>query len=263
MDTPAFDTLRYHLDADGVATLTLDREEQLNALSRQTVAELGQAVRHAKADAAVRGVVLTGAGDRAFAAGADIEEFSGMDAIDGHRFALVGQAVFNQIEAMPKPVVAAVNGYALGGGCELAMACHLRVASERAQFGQPEVGLGLIPGYGGTQRLPRLVGRGIAAELLLTGDRISAQRAYEIGLVNRVAAPEALLEVAKALVRTIAGKAPMAVAFALQALRAADLPLAQGLQQEAALFGQCCATEDFPEGVMAFLNRRTPEFSGR
>src|SRR5690606_7685030 len=160
-------------------------------------------------------------------------------------------------------VVAAVNGFALGGGCELAMACHLRVASEKAQFGQPEVNLGLIPGYGGTQRLPRLVGRGVAAELLLTGDRISAQRAYEIGLVNRVATPEALLAVAKERVTTIAAKAPVAVAMALQALRAADLPLPQGLQQEAALFGQCCATEDFVEGVGAFLNRRTPEFAGR
>src|SRR5690606_12350150 len=185
------------------------------------------------------------------------------DPIEGHRFALAGQAVFNQIEAMPKPVVAAVNGFALGGGCELAMACHLRVASESAQFGQPEVNLGLIPGYGGTQRLPRLVGRGIAAELLLAGERITAQRAYEVGLVNRVATAEALLGVAKELVVTIAGKAPVAVAFALQALRAADLPLAQGLAQEAALFGQCCATEDFAEGVGAFLNRRKPEFQGR
>ncbi|HLT46796.1 MAG TPA: enoyl-CoA hydratase-related protein, partial [Rubricoccaceae bacterium] len=262
MESPPFSTLLYDVDADGVATITLNRPEQLNALSRRTVAELGAAFRKARHDEAVRGVIVTGAGDRAFAAGADIAEFAEMDPIEGHRFALAGQAVFNQIEAMPKPVVAAVNGFALGGGCELAMACHLRVASESAQFGQPEVNLGLIPGYGGTQRLPRLVGRGIAAELLLAGERITAQRAYEVGLVNRVATAEALLGVAKELVVTIAGKAPVAVAFALQALRAADLPLAQGLAQEAALFGQCCATEDFAEGVGAFLNRRKPEFQG-
>jgi enoyl-CoA hydratase len=258
-----FSTLLYDVDGDGVATVTINRPDQLNALSRRVVAELGGAFRRAKADDAVRGVVLTGAGDRAFAAGADIAEFAEMDALGGHRFALSGQTVFNQIEAMPKPVVAAVNGFALGGGCELAMACHLRVASEAAQFGQPEVNLGLIPGFGGTQRLPRLVGRGVAAELLLTGERITAQRAYEVGLVNRVAAADALLAVARELVLAIASKAPMAVAFALQALRAADLPLPQGLQQEAALFGQCCATEDFAEGVGAFLNRRKPEFQGR
>src|SRR5690606_12656346 len=162
-----------------------------------------------------------------------------------------------------KPVVAAVNGFALGGGCELAMACHLRVAAETAQFGLPEVKLGLIPGYGGTQRLPRLVGRGIATEMILAADYLPAQRAYETGLVNRVVAPTELLETARSLVRTIASKGPVAVAMALQALRAADLPLPQGLAQEAALFGQCCATEDFGEGVAAFLSRRKPEFTGR
>lgn len=263
MEPPAFSTLLYDVDADGVATVTLNRPDQLNALNRRVVAELGGAFRRAKADEAVRGVIVTGAGDRAFAAGADIAEFADMDALGGHRLALAGQAVLGQIEAMSKPVVAAVNGFALGGGCELAMACHLRVASEGALFGQPEVGLGLIPGYGGTQRLPRLVGRGIAAELLLTGDRITAQRAYEVGLVNRVAPAEALLGVAKELVLAIASKAPLAVAFALQALRAAEGPLAHGLAQEAALFGQCCATDDFAEGVGAFLNRRKPEFAGR
>jgi enoyl-CoA hydratase len=171
--------------------------------------------------------------------------------------------VFTSIENTPKPVVAAVNGFALGGGCELAMACHLRVAAETAQFGQPEVQLGLIAGYGGTQRLPRLVGRGIATEMLLTGERISAQRAYEIGLVNRVVPQADLHETARQLVLTIASKAPVAVAMTLQAVRASDLPLPQGLQQEAALFAQCAATEDFAEGVMAFLERQTPEFQGR
>jgi len=257
-----FQTLRAEADADGVLVITLDRPDALNALSQQLVAELSQALRRARKDD-VRGVVITGAGEKAFAAGADIAEFAGMESLDAHRFAARGQAVFSSIENSPKPVVAAVNGFALGGGCELAMACHLRVAAETAQFGQPEVQLGLIAGFGGTQRLPRLVGRGIATEILLTGERISAQRAYEIGLVNRVVPAAELIETARQFVLTIASKAPVAVAMTLQALRASELPMPQGLQQEAALFAQCAATEDFAEGVMAFLNRETPEFTGR
>ncbi|MEM0961712.1 MAG: enoyl-CoA hydratase-related protein [Bacteroidota bacterium] len=257
-----FETLLTDIDGDGVLTITLNRPEALNALSQQLVAEMAQAIRMARQDS-VRGVVITGAGEKAFAAGADISEFAGMEPLDAHRFAARGQAVFNQIEGLPKPVVAAVNGFALGGGCELAMACHLRVASETAQFGQPEVNLGLIAGYGGTQRLPRLVGRGIATEMLLTGDRIPADRAYAIGLVNRVVPPAELLDTARQLVLTIASKAPVAVAMTLQAVRATDLPLPQGLQQEAALFAQCAATDDFAEGVMAFLNREKPQFTGR
>ena len=260
---PSFETLRYDVDADGVAVVTLDRADKLNAINTRVLSDLNRAFRQARSDERVRGIVLTGTGDRAFAAGADIEQFADLDALSGHRFALRGQAVFNAIEATPKPVVAAVNGFALGGGCELALACHLRVASETAQFGQPEVNLGLIPGYGGTQRLPRIVGRGIATELILTGDRITAQRAYDIGLVNSVVPAEALLGVAKELVTKIASKAPLAVAMALNALRAADLPQAQGLQMEAALFGQMCGTDDFREGVHAFLNKQKPEFSGR
>ena len=259
---PDFQTIQTETDADGVLTITLDRPDALNALSQRLVGELGQALRLARKDD-VRGVVITGAGEKAFAAGADIGEFAGMESLDAHRFAARGQAVFNSIESSPKPVVAAVNGFALGGGCELAMACHLRVASETAQFGQPEVQLGLIAGFGGTQRLPRLVGRGVATEMLLTGDRISAQRAYEIGLANRVVPAGEVVPTAKQFVLTIASKAPVAVAMTLQALRAADLPLPQGLQQEAALFAQCAATEDFGEGVGAFLNRETPQFTGR
>ncbi len=259
---PDFQTIQTDIDADGVLTLTLDRPDALNALSQRLVAELSKAMRMAR-QPDVRGVVITGAGEKAFAAGADISEFAGMEPLDAHRFAARGQAVFTAIENTPKPVVAAVNGFALGGGCELAMACHLRVATEAAQFGQPEVQLGLIAGFGGTQRLPRLVGRGIAAEMLLTGDRISAQRAYEVGLVNRVVPAADLIETARQLVLTIASKAPVAVAMTLQALRAAELPMPQGLQQEAALFAQCAATEDFGEGVMAFLNRETPDFTGR
>ena len=258
-----FQTIQYAVDDDGVALITLDRPEALNALSQRLVAELSAAFRQARTDANVKGVVVTGAGEKAFAAGADIAEFADMDPLTAHRFATRGQAVMTQIETMAKPVVAAVNGFALGGGCELAMACHLRVASETAQFGQPEVQLGLIAGYGGTQRLPRLVGRGVATEMLLTADRVSAQRAYETGLVNRVVPAEDLIETAREMVLKIASRAPVAVAMTLQAVRASDLPLPQGLQQEAALFAQCVATEDFVEGVGAFLGRQTPEFQGR
>ncbi len=257
-----FKTLRYDLDDEGIAVVTIDRPDKLNALNAAVVGELNQAFRQARSDGAVRGVVLTGAGQKSFVAGADIEQFPSLDALQGHRFALRGQAVLNRIEEMPKPVVAAVNGFALGGGCELALACHLRVASENASFGQPEVNLGILPGYGGTQRLPRLVGRGLATEMILTGNRIDAQRAYEVGLVNQIVPLEGLIEAAKALIRTIAAKAPLAVGMALEALRLSDLPLREGLRLEAALFGQACATEDFKEGVAAFLERRKATFKG-
>ena len=256
------ETLLYEVD-DGIAVVTINRPDTLNALNALVIHELSQAFHQARSDSAVRGVVLTGAGAKSFVAGADIKQFPDLDALEGHRFALRGQAVFNRIEEMPKPVVAAVNGYALGGGCELALACHLRVASENASFGQPEVTLGIIPGYGGTQRLPRLVGRGLATELILTAERISAQRAYEIGLVNRVVPLADLLETAKEIIATITAKAPLAVGMALEALRASDLPLHEGLRHEAALFGQTCATDDFKEGVAAFLERRKADFKGQ
>jgi enoyl-CoA hydratase len=262
MESADFSSLLYEVGDDGVALVTLNRPDQLNALNARLIGELSRAFRQARGDDAVRGVVITGAGEKAFAAGADIAEFAEMDALAGHRLSVRGQALLTAIESMPKPVVAAVNGYALGGGCEVALACHLRVANQRAQFGLPEVNLGLIPGYGGTQRLPRLVGRGVATELILMGERVPAQRAYEIGLVNRVV-ESGEVEVAKDMVRAIASKAPIAVAMALSAVRSAELPLAHGLAQEAALFAQCCATEDFAEGVAAFLSRRTPEFQGR
>jgi enoyl-CoA hydratase len=261
MPSPTFETLLYAVDS-GVATITINRPEALNALSAAVLDDLDRAFAAAREDAAVGGVVLTGAGPKSFVAGADIRQFTSLDGQSGHTFALAGQAVFNRIEALPKPVVAAVNGFALGGGCELALACHLRVASETAVFGQPEVNLGIIPGYGGTQRLPRLVGYGRALELILTGERIDARRAYEIGLVNRVATPASLLDDAQALVRTIASRAPIAVALALEATRASSLPLADGLLLEAGLFGRACATADFKEGVDAFLNRRPARFNG-
>ena len=253
----------YDLDADGVLTLTLNRPDKLNALSAEVMDALDEAIERAEADEGVKAVVLTGAGDKAFVAGADIGQFTRLDADSGARFARRGQAVFGRLEAMQVPVVAAVNGYALGGGCELALACHLRVASENAVFGQPEVTLGILPGYGGTQRLPRLVGRGLALEMILTGDRVSAQRAYEIGLVNQVVPAGQAVEAAKATAKKIAAKAPVAVALSLQAVYAADRPQADGLDYEADLFGKACATDDLKEGASAFLEKRAPQWSGR
>ncbi|GAB5520570.1 MAG: enoyl-CoA hydratase-related protein [Rhodothermales bacterium] len=258
-----FETLLYAVDADGIATITINRPDKLNALSHQVMDDLDAVFGRARTDEAVKGVILTGSGPKSFVAGADIKQFVGLGALEGHRFAVRGQAIFGRIESMAKPVVAAVNGYALGGGCELAIACHMRVASENAIFGQPEVKLGIIPGYGGTQRLPRLVGHGLATELVLTGEHISAQRAHEIGLVNHVVPAEDLLAKAKALLMSIVTKAPLAVAMSLEALQAASLPLSEGLKYEAALFGQACGTEDFAEGAAAFLERRRAEFKGR
>ena len=260
---PSFRTLLYGVDDHGVCTITIHRADKLNAINRQVLQDLQAAFELARQAPEVRGVILTGAGDRAFAAGADIHEFAELNAVEGHRFALYGQQVFSDIEQMPKPVIAAINGFALGGGCELAMACHLRVASRNARFGQPEVALGLIPGYGGTQRLPRLIGRGLALELILTAERISAERAYSIGLVNSVVPEEALMTASRELLLKITSKAPLAISMSLQAVRTAEQPLSQGLQMEAALFGQVCATRDFEEGVAAFLNKRTAQFEGR
>jgi enoyl-CoA hydratase len=255
--------IRYETDADGLLLLTIDRADKLNALSAEVMDALDDAFARAEADEAVRAVILTGAGEKAFVAGADIGQFTNLDAQKGEAFALRGQAIFNRIERMPKVVIAAVNGFALGGGCELALACHLRIASENAVFGQPEVNLGLIPGYGGTQRLPRVIGRGIALEMVLTGDRVGAQRAYEIGLVNRVVPREGLLDEARKVARTIAGKAPLAVAYTLRATLASDLPQAAGMAHEAALFGLSTATEDLKEGATAFLEKRPAAFRGR
>lgn len=258
-----FETLLYSIADNGVCTITLNRPDRLNAINATVMEELAQAFSDAAADDTVRGVILTGSGPKAFAAGADITQFTKLNAETGKIFADKGQAVFNQIEDSAKPVVAAVNGFALGGGCELAMACHLRIASDNARFGQPEVNLGLIPGYGGTQRLPRLVGKGIATELILTAELITAERAAQIGLVNKVVAPVDLLSEAEKLVLTITSKAPIAVSLSLKAIRAAELPLSEGLAEEARLFGESTATEDLQEGVDAFLNKRKPDFKGR
>lgn len=257
-----FQTLLYRQEA-AVAIVTINRPDKLNALNADVFEDLSALLAHVAADESVRGLILTGAGEKSFVAGADIRQFTELDAVSGRAFARAGQAVFERIEHLPKPVIAAVNGYALGGGFELALACHLRVASENAQFGAPEVTLGLLPGWGGTQRLPHLVGRGIATEILLTGDRITAQRAYEIGLVNRVTPPGGALEGAMALMQTILSRAPHAVTLVLEALAASDGPIDRGQQLEASLFGQACGTEDFREGVSAFLEKRPARFTGK
>lgn len=258
---PSFETLLIECD-DGICTLTVNRPKKLNALNAQVLNDLESCFKWIADEDEVRGVILTGAGDRSFVAGADIGRFTELDAESGYRFALRGQQVFSRIEQLKKPVAAAVNGYALGGGCELAMACHLRTASEKARFGQPEVNLGILPGYGGTQRLPRLVGRGRALELILTGDQIDAHRAYEIGLVNVVTDHANLLQETRELLKTVLSKAPLAVALSLEAVRMSDLTLDQGLEFEAVQFGQACGTSDFKEGVAAFLERRKPAFKG-
>jgi enoyl-CoA hydratase len=259
----SYSTLLVELDSAGVAIVTINRPDKLNALNAEVIAELDDWFSKAASNESVKGVILTGAGPKSFVAGADISRFKSLGLVEGKQFAEYGQQVFSKIENLGKPVIAAVNGFALGGGSELALACHLRVASTNAIFGQPEVNLGIIPGYGGTQRLPRLVGKGIATELVLTGAMIDAQRAHSIGLVNHVFEPEALMEGAQKLLLSIMGKAPIAISLSLEALRASDLPLAEGLRHEAALFGKACATADFQEGVDAFLNKRKADFKGR
>lgn len=258
-----YTTITFETDADGIGVLTINRPDKLNALNADVIQELDACIAEIESRDEVKGVILTGAGSKSFVAGADIRQFTDLDPVQGYTFAQYGQRVFSRLERLPKPVIAAVNGYALGGGCELAMACHLRVASELATFGQPEVNLGIIPGYGGTQRLPRLVGRGLALEMILTGEHVTARRAYEIGLVNKVVVPAELMSAARQMMQTILNKGPVAVALSLNAVHASDRPLDQGLEHEALLFGQACGTEDFKEGAAAFLERRKPAFVGR
>ena len=251
-------------DEGGVRWITVNRTAKLNALNASVITELGQALATLAVDASVRAVVITGAGEKAFVAGADIGEFVGISADAGRELARRGQRLFDAIAALPKPMIAAVNGYALGGGCELAMACHLRVASANARFGQPEVKLGLIPGYGGTQRLPRLVGRARALELLLTGGTIDAVTAHAWGLVNKVVEPGELHGTAQKLAEEIVAVAPLAVARCIEAVGVGlELPLEQAQQHEAALFGLCSATEDAREGAAAFLEKRPARFTGK
>ena len=255
-------TLLFEL-TDGIARITVNRPDKLNALNAIVIAELGDAVTRIETDSAVRGVIVTGAGSKAFVAGADINELTEQGATGGRARALAGQQVFRRLERCGKPVIAAVNGFALGGGCELAMACHLRVASENAKFGQPEVKLGIAPGYGGTVRLPRLVGRARALELLLTGEMIDAAEAHRIGLVNRVVPADRLLNESEALLKTILANGPLAVRACLEAVDAGlDVGMDEALLFEASYFGLLSATEDMREGTRAFVEKRKPRFKG-
>src|SRR5689334_6531526 len=256
-----YDTLLYTVSGR-IATITVNRPDKLNALNDRVIAELGAAIDAARGDSNVGAIILTGAG-RAFVAGADISELEKHGAVSAKHLAQTGQDVFRRFETSPKPVIAAVNGFALGGGCELAMACHIRIASEFAKFGQPEVKLGLIPGYGGTQRLPRLVGRGRALQLLLTGEMIDANEAYRIGLVNRVVPAAELLPAANEMMRAILANAPVAVANLIEVVnRGYDATLDDALTLEATAFGLLAATDDKGEGTRAFLEKRPARFTG-
>jgi enoyl-CoA hydratase len=249
---------------DAIAYVTLNRPKVLNALSQRTWEDLRAAFEDARNDAAVRGVILTGAGDKAFIAGADISELAHVTSVEAEKSSSYGQEVLNLVENLGKPVIAAINGYALGGGCETAMACTIRIAVENAKFGQPEVTLGLIPGGGGTQRLPRLVGKGRALQLILSGGMINAQEAYRIGLVNEVVPAADLITRAEGILKQIFSNAPLAVGYALEAVnKGLETSLAEGLSLEASLFGICAGTEDKKEGTTAFLGKRKPQFQGK
>src|SRR5215475_10270536 len=247
-----------------IAYVTLNRPKVLNALNQQTWEDLRAAFEDARENAEVRGVILTGAGDKAFIAGADISELANVTAVEAQNSSSYGQAVLDLIEDLGKPVVAAVNGFALGGGCETAMACTIRVASENAKFGQPEVKLGLIPGGGGTQRLPRLVGKGRALQIILSGEIIGAPEAHRIGLVNEVVPAAEVIARSEAILKQIFSNAPIAVKYSLEAVnKGVETSLPEGLSLAASLFGLCAGTEDKREGTQAFLNKRAPQFQGR
>ena len=249
---------------NSIAYVTVNQPKVLNALNMATMEELRAAFHDIKNDAGVRVVILTGAGEKAFIAGADIGELAKHDAVSGKEYTHRGQSVLNLIENLGKPVIACINGFALGGGCEIAMACTMRLASENAKLGQPEVKLGIIPGYGGTQRLPRLVGKGIAMQLLLTGEMISAQEAHRIGLVNEVLPAADLIPRAEAIAQKIIANAPLAVQYTMEAVnKGMEMTLAESLYVEAVLFGVACATEDKKEGTTAFLEKRPVQFKGR
>src|SRR2546421_807185 len=249
---------------DGIAYITFNRPKVLNALNRKTVEELRHALLDARDDSAVRVLILTGAGEKAFVAGADIGELALQTPVNGKEFSLFGQGVFHLLETLGKPSICAINGFALGGGCELALSCTLRLASKTAKLGQPEVKLGIIPGYGGSQRLARLCRKGVAHELCLTGEMITAEEAQRIGLVNRVFDPGELLPAAEAMARKIIANAPLAVKYTMEAIeRGVEMPQEEGLFLEASLFGLCCATEDMREGTRAFLEKRPAQFKNR
>ena len=245
-----------------IRVITINRPDKLNALNQNTLEELREAIQEVYDAKEVHGVVITGAGEKAFVAGADIQELSTLNEVNARKFAEHGQEIFNLIQNCQTPIIAAVNGFALGGGCELAMACHMRIASEDAKFGQPEVNLGIIPGYGGTQRLTQLVGKGKALELILTGTIISAQEALNLRLVNHVVPKADVVAKSIDILNTIAQKAPLAIGMVIDCVNAVFNPEENGYQTEANSFARCCGSQDFLEGTSAFLEKRTPTFKG-
>jgi enoyl-CoA hydratase len=258
-----YENLLYEVK-DQIATITFNRPKVLNALNRKTVGELGDALNLARQDSAVRVLILTGAGEKSFVAGADINELAQRTPVDGKDFSLFGQGIFHRLETMGKPSIAAINGFALGGGCELALSCTMRLASRNVRLGQPEVKLGIIPGYGGSQRLARLCGKAAAHELILTGEMITADEALRIGLVNHVVEPAELISTAESIAKKIIANAPLAVKFAMEAVEhGMEMPQEEGLFLEATLFGLCCATEDMHEGTRAFIEKRPAQFKGK
>ncbi len=249
---------------NNITQITINRPQALNALNWQTMTELQSALESVRADDNVSGVIITGAGEKSFVAGADIKELASKNPVTAKEFSLQSQEILRYIERFPKPVIAAVNGFCLGGGCELAMACHIRIASQNAKFGQPEVNLGIMCGNGGTQRLPRLVGKGRAIELILTGNMIDADEAHRIGLVNKVTPAAELISAAEEILNTIAARGPIAVKLSLEAIvHGLDMTLEEGVQLESNLFGLCFSTEDMKEGTQAFVEKRKPEFKGK
>jgi enoyl-CoA hydratase len=249
---------------DGIAFITINRPKILNALNRKTIEELRHVLLDAREDASVRVLILTGAGEKSFVAGADISELAVQTPVNGKEFSLYGQSVFHLLETMGKPSICVINGFALGGGCELALSCTIRIASKIAKLGQPEVKLGILPGYGGSQRLARLCGKGVAHELCLTGEMIAAEEAQRIGLVNHIYEPAELLPAAEAMAKKIIANAPLAVKYAMEAVeRGMEMPQEEGLFLEATLFGLSCATEDMREGTKAFLEKRPAQFKGK
>jgi enoyl-CoA hydratase len=249
---------------DSIAFITFNRPKVLNALNRKTVEELRDALLETREDSSIRVLILTGAGEKSFVAGADIGELAQRTPVDGKDFSLFGQSVFHLLETLGKPSICAINGFALGGGCELALSCTIRLASKTAKLGQPEVKLGIIPGYGGSQRLARLCGKGVAHELCLTGEMITAEEAQRIGLVNHIYEPAELLPAAEAIAKRIIANAPLAVKYIMDAIeRGVEMPQEEGLFLEATLFGLSCATEDMREGTKAFLEKRKADFKGK
>lgn len=248
---------------DGILTVTINRPDKMNALNLQVLKELSNVFNHDVRSREVKGIIITGSGNKSFVAGADIAEFAGFDEEEGKAMSEDGHNTFNKIETSKKPVIAAVNGFALGGGCELAMACHIRIASENAKFGQPEVNLGIIPGYGGTQRLVQLVGKGKALELMITADMVGAEEAQRLGLVNHVVPQDQLLEFSKGILKKVFLKAPVAVAHVIECVNAYYNDREHGFEREIDLFAECFETQDFKEGTSAFVEKRKADFKGK